>query len=402
MTKGAHGATTRQPVYSGKHRVPGLYERTRADGSIVYEGAFWFGGKTRRHRLEAETKTDAIAELRALQTDYRRGEEHRSPAAALTVAELAADWLQHLESRVGHRDPRRRYSARTVALYRQRLEDRILPDLGHLAAGEVRLTDLRRLVDKLGAAGLAPSTVTNTVNIVSGLFRFGLKSGVVERNPVRDLDRDDRPGTKRLTEPRYLTAAEIERLLGKLTDTFRPVVAVCTFGGLRISEALGLRWRDIDLKAGKLTVAGQLGADGTHVPVKSSASEATIDLLPALGRELRAHRARVATHDRRRVHPDALVFTTRRGNPQSRRNALRAVQKAAEAAGLNGKGRAPVGLHDLRHSLAAAALERLSLTEASFLLRHANARVTAQVYAGLTDEARRKAAGRLAKAGFGR
>jgi integrase len=61
-----------------------------------------------------------------------------------------------------------------------------------------------------------------------------------------------------------------------------------------------------------------------------------------------------------------------------------------------------VGLHDLRHSFAAAALEQLSLPEASFLLRHANARVTAQIYAGLTDDARKQATGKLAKAGFGR
>jgi site-specific recombinase XerD len=117
------------------------------------------------------------------------------------VADLADDWLRHLELRVGHRDPKRRYSARTVALYRQRLEDRILPELGHRPAADVRLTDVRLLVDRLGAADLAPSTVTGTVNIVSGLFRFGIKIGAIERNPVRDLDRDDRPGTKRLTEP---------------------------------------------------------------------------------------------------------------------------------------------------------------------------------------------------------
>jgi integrase len=379
-----------------------LYARLRADGSTVFEAAFWFAGKTRRHRLEAQTKTDAIVELRALRTDYQRGEPHRSPAAALTVAELASDWLRHLESRVGHRDPKRRYSARTVALYRQRLDDRILPELGHLPAGEVRLADLRRLVDRLGAAGLAPTTATGTINIVSGLFRFGVKSGVLERNPVRDLDRDDRPGTKRLTEPRYLTAAEIERLLARLTNTFRPIVALCAFAGLRISETLGLRWCDVDLTNGTITVTGQLGADRTRVPVKSSASAATVDLLPAVARELREHRARVAARDISRVHPDALVFMTARGKPQSRRNALRAVHRAGDAAGLNGNGRPPVGLHDLRHSLAAAALERLSLPEASFLLRHASARVTAQVYAGLTDEARRKAAGKLAKTGFGR
>jgi integrase len=125
-------------------------------------------------------------------------------------------------------------------------------------------------------------------------------------------------------------------------------------------------------------------------------------MLPAAIRELRAHRSRVAAHDVSRIHPDQLVFTTARGKPQSRRNALRAVHRAADQAGLNMDGRPPVGLHDLRHSLAAAALERLSLPEASLLLRHASARVTAQVYAGLTDEARRKVARRLAQKGFGR
>src|SRR4051794_593874 len=122
MTETAHGAETRKPVYGGKRRIPGLYERTLADGSTVYDVALRLGGTVRRHRLTARTKTDALAELRALQVDYRRGEQYRSPAAALTVTDLASDWLTHLESRVGHRDSKRCYSARTVALYRQRLD----------------------------------------------------------------------------------------------------------------------------------------------------------------------------------------------------------------------------------------------------------------------------------------
>jgi hypothetical protein len=40
--------------------------------------------------------------------------------------------------------------------------------------------------------------------------------------------------------------------------------ATRAYAGLRISEALGLRWRDLDLKAGTLTVAGQVGADGAR------------------------------------------------------------------------------------------------------------------------------------------
>jgi integrase len=380
----SHGASTRQPVYSGNRRVPGLYERTLANGSVVYDAALWIAGKSRRFRLDATTKTDAIAELRALQVDHARGEAHRSAAAGLTVAEIATDWLEHLTARIGHRDPRRRYSARTVELYRQRLSQRILPTLGPRPVAEIGLADVRRLVDELGSAGLAPSTTTGIVTILSGLLRFAVKSGHAERNPVRDLD-------------------ELDALIGRLSDTFRGPVAACTFAALRISEALGLRWRDVDFETETITVAGQLGADGELVPVKSVASAATVPMLPALARELREHRSRQASRDLRRVHADALVFSTSRGRPQSRRNALRAVQGAADAVGLNGEGRQPVGLHDLRHSYVALALDAgASLAAVAALARHANAKVTAAVYAGLADGGREKAAAQLVEAGFGR
>ena len=172
----------------------------------MFEVKARLGGNVQRHRLDATTKTDAIAELRALQVDYARGESSRSPAAALTVAELAADWLAHLDARIGHSDPRRRYSAR-------------------------------------------------------------------------------------------------------------------------------LRWRDVDLKAETLTIAGQLGAKGDLVPVKSAPSAARVPLFPALARELREHRARQAGRDLQRIHADALVFTSARGKPQSRRNALRGSTRLATPAG---------------------------------------------------------------------
>jgi integrase len=95
---------------------------------------------------------------------------------------------------------------------------------------------------------------------------------------------------------------------------------------------------------------------------------------------------------------------SRRGRPQHRRNALRAVHGAGDAAGLNGDGREPVGLHDLRHSFVALALALdagLSLAEAAALARHANASVTAAVYAGPADGGRERAAAKLLDAGFG-
>ena len=120
MTHEAYGATSRQPVYSGKTRVRGLWQRRLADGSTVFEGRLRLDGRDCKVPLQAATKTDAIRELESLRVDRDRGERrHRSLAP--TLDELAGEWLEQLGARVGIRDERRRYSARTVALYRQRL-----------------------------------------------------------------------------------------------------------------------------------------------------------------------------------------------------------------------------------------------------------------------------------------
>jgi integrase len=194
-------------------------------------------------------------------------------------------------------------------------------------------TDLRRLVERLGVT-LAPSTVTGILNMLSALLRFAKKAGLVERNVVRDLDRDDRPGTQRLSEPRYLSSAELARLLAELGDVFRPVILLCSLAGLRISETLGLHWGDVRFDAKTIGVWRQLDDDGTvREDTKTSASTATVQLLPALERELREHHARQAGVDLRRVRHDQLVFTRSRGKPQSRRNALRARQRAAAKVG---------------------------------------------------------------------
>lgn len=395
----SHGAESRRPVFTGNRRVPGLYERTLADGSNVYEARLRLGGLVRRNRLEAKTKTDAIAELRALQVDHERGEQHKSPALAPTVCELAADYIAHLRARIGDTDPRRRRSPRTVAHYDEQLRLHVLPELGSRVATDVTVVDVRRLLDHLAAKRLSPSSKTGALNILSGMLGYGVRQQVVSRNVVRDLDRDDRPGAARTTEPRYLTTDEIARLLDAMRDTFRPVAAACAFAGLRLSEALGLRWRDVDLKAGTLSVTAQLGPNGDRVPLKTAASAATVPMLPALVEEIRAHRSRIAGSSLVRLQADALVFTTVRGKPHGRRNVLRAVYAAGDAAGLNGDDREPVGVHDLRHSFVAIALAAgLTLPEAAALARHANPRVTATVYAGLTDQGREQLGSKLAEA----
>jgi len=192
-------------------------------------------------------------------------------------------------------------------------------------------------------------------------------------------------------------------LLSRMGDSFRSVAATCAYAGLRISEALGLIWADIDFAAKHICVRRQLDDNlSIRNQTKTPASTAQVPLLPALERELRAHRARQASIGLHLVGRDHLVFTTATGKPQSRRNALRAIYDAGDAAGLNGEGVERVGLHDLRHSFVGIALDSgVTLAEAAVLARHANARITAQIYAGVNETAKAKLATKLTDAGFG-
>jgi integrase len=103
----------------------------------------------------------------------------------------------------------------------------------------------------------------------------------------------------------------------------------------------------------------------------------------ALVAELRAHRARF---------PDlggTLVFPTSHGRRQSRHNVGRALRRAGDKAGLNPDGMKKVSPHDLRHSAAGLLLARgVPAPKVAAVLRHADARVTLMVYAGLVEAER--------------
>jgi hypothetical protein len=74
----SHSAVTRVPVFSGKTRVRGLWQRELADGTIVYEAQITLGRRERRVRLDARTKTDAINEHKALRVDQEPGDAPRT------------------------------------------------------------------------------------------------------------------------------------------------------------------------------------------------------------------------------------------------------------------------------------------------------------------------------------
>lgn len=384
MTATSYGPQTRRPVVHRGERITGLFERTTIDGGAAYEVRRKVDGKSITRALVATTATDAIREARAFVTDAERGARivGNSDASLQELRDEFAAWAQKSD----------RFAPSTRGLYLGRLDKHVLPALGATTkAANVTPAHLRAMIEKLTKKGGSGSSVRGCVIAAAALFRFGVHRGVIDRNPCRDLERGDRPSAKRKSEPRYLDAVQIGALLGELGDEFRPVAACCAYGAMRVSEALALKWADIDFTAGMIAVPG----------TKTERSAQSVPMISALTAELQTHRKRIASKSLVKARNDALVFTTATGQPQDRRNILRAVYAAGDAAGLNGnvttpkaggaveRDREPVGLHDLRHSCAGLLLAAgVSMPKVAAVLRHSNPRITADVYAGLVETSR--------------
>jgi integrase len=383
-TKVSHGSPKARPKVR-ETVAPNLYRHIRS-------GRFEIGyrdpasGRWIMRRLSARNASEAKRQVRALLGEVET-DDLRQADRSVTLHQLVDAFVAHERQGLGSRAPR------TVDLYEQRLRGYVLPLLGERTKiADITVAHIRlRLIDQMRLQKRSASTIRGTIAAFSAACRFAVRNGTIPRSPTRDLERGDLPTAKRATEPRYLTVEQVERLLAHLGPEFRPVAAILFYAALRVSEALALTWADIDIEAKVIAVPG----------TKTKASRDTVPLLPALERELRAHRSSQAAKGLSFLNADALVFQTRTGKSPGRRNALRAVQTAARNAGLNPDGQQPIGLHDLRHSAAGLAFAALPLNEVSRLLRHANPRVTSTVYGGLSDDAAASIGEKLANSGFG-
>ena len=286
-------------------------------------------------RLAATTlRTTPSGSLRS-QSEWARGGSPSRTRLWRVRRGLTREWIVDLESRVGRLDARAAsFKAHRPASHRARLEAFVIPVPSETSPSRrSAVSDVRRVVANAAARGLAPSTTSSVLSILWGLLRFAVKLGALERNPERDLDRDDRLGVRRsVSEPRYLDVEEVESLLSKMSDTFRRGRRdVRVRGATRLGGARA-RTGATSIFAGHADdLVPSSGPTGEHPRRAEDVRDRGDDPAPARARS-RASRAPLARGRRSldRVRPDALVFATLRGKPQSRRNALR-VHEAGRA-----------------------------------------------------------------------
>jgi integrase len=182
----------------------------------------------------------------------------------------------------------------------------------------------------------------------------------------------------------------------RLVPSFARLIVLLAFTGMRIREALGLRWEDIDLDEATIRLRWQLAPDDrTRVPLKTDAGARDIPILPALRRRLIEHRLASPW-----TRPGDPVFAATSGNPKAYRNVRRAIETVGDELELD------LRSHDFRRSLASYLIVAARADEAAVthVMGHANIETTRRIYAGDWREAEERNAlvlRQLAEAGIG-
>jgi integrase len=342
-----------------KTRFPGVWWRQNAKGRRRYEITFIDSTGKRRWQVVDGGEEDARRELGRVQDRLFRGE--RVAPERRTFAEVADEWLPRQSA----------LRPRTIEKYENGIRVHLKPRIGHLRMAEIDEDVIARLISDLREAGLKPWTIRGVLTPLGRILNYAVRHGFAARNPLRTLEKGERPKTESRRQ-RVLNDDEIGELLEAAGALYRPILATAAYTGMRLSEVLGLVWGDVDLEGGFIEVEYQLSRKGERVEPKTPQAKRKIVLMPALGRLLREHKlASPYSKD------EDLVFCTARGTPHGYRNIeRRGLDAAAEKAGLE-----DLHFHDLRHTYASVLIELgADIVFLSNQLGHANPAITLGVY----------------------
>lgn len=194
-------------------------------------------------------------------------------AASITVAELCERFLREFAS------PRIKHLGRYRAASRTAL-GRVLRHVGPLQLAALTRADVEKARDAI-ARSFKPNTVRASLAPFGTALGWAVKQGLIASNPARGVEM---PRRELSTE--HLSAAEATQLLGEAERRARasnsPVwgsrhvaVALALRLGLRRGEVFGLRWQDVALEAGRLTVARSYrlapkSGKPRHLPIHSA------------------------------------------------------------------------------------------------------------------------------------
>ncbi len=268
---------------------------------------------------------------------------------------------------------------RTVESYYETIERYIIPTIGLVSFGALTADHISQAMAK----AKSPRT-KNYIRLVCHLaLKFAVERGELSVNVATLV-----PSVRQRHVEREMPTDEqwtaLKAAIARENVGTRALLLTIAFCGLRVGEAIGLRWSDFH--GSHFSV--QRAASRSHelAPVKTKAGKRLVplsELAIAALNEWRSEQKRLREkHAKRwkRAHVPDLVFTSRYGTPWSDRNVLRAVHRVTEKAGLGKK-----STHYLRHVAISHLISdpEMDIKSVQMIAGHSSVQVTLDTYGHL-------------------
>jgi integrase len=225
-----------------KTSTPGIFRRHKKDcGGGRCDCAYvvmW------RHRGKQHKETfRTLAEAREAQGKRRAGDSR--PSSRITFEAYFSDWIETYEGRTA-----RGFSETSRSLYRRAIKDHALPTWRTWKLGDVEPAEVRVLYRRLRESGKSTATLRTLRAALSAMYSTAVEDGVAGSNPIRGVrlpsgatDEDEQKRAK------ALNGDELRIFLAALPNDgyWRLFFELLAVTGLRIGEAVGLTWENLDL-----------------------------------------------------------------------------------------------------------------------------------------------------------
>jgi integrase len=344
----------------------GIRKRVTADGAVRWQVRYLVRDSASPSGwVETSSTFGTLREARSFKadrdTEVSLGQRRFDPR--LGRVKLATVW--------GHYAAIKRHavSEKTWSGYAQHWQLRICPRFGHVPVDEIGRRDIQTFVDGLS---VGPWAKASTLRLLRAVLDVAVADGRLHLNPAAGLTSGRIPPRDR---HRYLTAPEVAALAAACGDQ-GDIVTILAYTGLRWSELVGLRVRDVDLRTRRLYVRRSAPEVEGRIVIGPPKTRAGVRTVPLPQIVVDALQARI--HGRA---PDAPAVTSPTGAILRSNNWRRhtrwshAIQKTKLA---------PLTIHDLRHTY--ASLARASGADLRYVQKtmgHSTPTVTANIYSDL-------------------
>jgi integrase len=220
----------------------GVIKRERAGGRVSYQISFMVEGRQVFETVGA-SKREAERLYARRKKEVREG-TYTGPnleGSSVTLGAYAKRFFAKRDNRTAHDE-------------QTRWERHIKPHLGRRRLADITARDVAAWVEALVRAGeLSPKSIRNAHGVLSVLLGQAAFDGITRGNVAKSLPRGILPGARTKGAPPF-SRAELETALGSpaVPPDVRILLAMMGCGGLRLGEACGRTWADLDTRSSPL------------------------------------------------------------------------------------------------------------------------------------------------------